>query len=75
LVSCTDAAVITSARSKPSVSVAMFCFRPFVRFPASYPELPSGALEEVFTTRASMIAAVGSAARPARSRAFPRSRS
>jgi hypothetical protein len=53
----------------------MCCFRPFVRFPASYPCVASGALEEVFTTRASVIAAVGSGEGPACSRTFPRSRS
>ena len=35
LVSCTEAAVITSANNRPIVSVAMFCLRPLVRFPAS----------------------------------------
>ena len=53
----------------------MCCFQPFVRFPASNPELASGALEEVLTTRGSMIAVVGSGDRPACSRTLPASRS
>ncbi len=65
--------MITRASSRPNVSVAMCCFQPFVRFPASNPELASGALEEVLTTRGSMIAAVGSGDRPACSRTLPAS--
>src|ERR1039458_8776908 len=75
LVSWTDAAVITTASSRPRVSVAMCCLRPFVRLPASYPWLAPGTFDDVLTTRASMIAAVGSGARPACSRTRPRSRS
>src|ERR1035441_10412094 len=75
LVSWTDAAVITTASSRPRVSVAMCCIRPFVRFPAAYPWLASGTFDDVVTTRASMIAAVGSADRPAFSRTLARSRS
>ena len=48
---------------------------PLVRLPASYPWLASATFEDALTACASMIAAVGSAARPACSRALPRSRS
>jgi len=74
LVSCTEAAVITIASSRPRVSVAMCCLRPLVLLPASYPVLACGAFEDVFTTRASMIAADGSGKRPACSRTLRRSR-
>src|ERR1035441_9671157 len=46
-----------------------------VRFPASYPWLASGRFDDVLTTLASMIAAVGSGDRPACSRTLARSRS
>ena len=67
----TEAATTTTASSKPSVSVAMLRFLPTIFFAASIPWVSMGGLVEVFTLWVSMMAAVGSASRPALTRARP----
>jgi hypothetical protein len=72
--SCTEAAVTSTAQQRPSASVATCRFRPLIFLALSTPWVASGGLHELFTDWASKIAAGGSAERPARSRAFARSR-
>src|SRR4051794_260912 len=57
--SCTLAAVTSTARSSPRVSVTMLRLRPTIFFAASVPLLVRGTLVEVFTLWVSMTEAVG----------------
>ena len=62
--SCTLAAVTSTARRSPRVSVTMLRFLPTIFFPASMPWPEAGTLVEVLTLWASMTQADGSASRP-----------
>jgi hypothetical protein len=73
--SWTDAAVITTASSRPSASTAMCRFLPFTFFALSHPRLPLGTVSAARTDWESITAAVGSASRPAAARAWARSAS
>ena len=73
--SWTDAAVITTASTRPIVSTAMCRLRPFTFFALSQPRLALGTVSAARTDWESMIAAVGSASRPAAALTWARSAS
>ena len=64
--SWTEAAVITTASSRPIESTAMCRLRPFTFFALSHPRVALGTVSAARTDWESMIAAVGAASRPRR---------
>jgi transposase len=71
---CQLAAVTSTVRRRPRVSVTMLRLRPTIFLPASVPWLVAGMLVAVFTLCASITQADGSALRPSRCRTNSRSR-
>src|SRR3954464_11159453 len=70
-----EAAVTTTASSRPFTSTAMCRLTPFVLLPPSQPRLGRGTVSAAGTVCESMIAAVGHRSRPARTRRRSRSAS
>src|SRR6266700_355455 len=73
--SWTEAAVITTASSRPSASTAMCRFLPFTFFALSQPRLARGTVSAARTDWESITAAVGPGSRPAAARTRARSAS
>ena len=70
-----EAAVTTTASSRPFTSTAMCRWTPFVLLAPSQPRLDRGTVSAAGTVCESMIAAVGHRSRPARTRSRSRSAS
>src|SRR6266702_4341350 len=73
--SCTEAAVITTASSRPIASTAMCRFLPLTFFALSHPRVALGTVSAARTDWESITAAVGSPSRPAATRTWARSTS
>jgi hypothetical protein len=73
--SWTEAAVITTASSRPAESTAMCRLRPFTFFALSQPRVAFGTVSAARTDWESITAAVGSASRPSAALTWARSAS
>jgi hypothetical protein len=73
--SCTEAAVRTTASTRPKVSTAMRHLLPLIFLPPSNPLLAALTVSAALTDGESIDPAVGSSARPHATRSRPRSRS